>query len=62
MGVGAWAELSMSRHVDVAHEIHAISDELVFPNPYLWRCRSYVLVVWRPGPPPCAPVGLLFLL
>ena len=56
-----------ARHVDAAHEIHMISGELVFPNPYLdnpaprgssylWRCRSYVLVVWRPGPSPPAPV------
>ena len=54
------------RYVDMAHEIHMISGALVFPNPYLdlkapkggylWRCRSYVLVVWQPGPPPSAPV------
>ena len=55
-----------ARHVDTAHEIHMISGELVFPNPYLdlkvpkggylWRCRSYILVVWRPGSPPRTPV------
>ena len=57
----AWYE----RYVDVAHEIHNISGPLVFPNPfldlsaprssYLWRCRSYVLVVWRPGLAPSMP-------
>ena len=48
-----------ARYVDTAHEIHLITGELTFPNPYLdlarsprsylWQCRSYVLVVWRPG-------------
>ena len=46
------------QHVDSAHEVHLISGELVFQNPfldlatphsgYLWD-RSYALVAWRPG-------------
>ena len=54
-------------YVDQAHEVHLISGELTFPNPYLdlgatppsgylWTCRSYVLAVWRPGEPPARPI------
>ena len=42
-----------------------VSGELVFPNPFLdfatqknsflWKARSYAIVVWRPGAPPAAP-------
>ena len=49
------------RYCDTAHEVHLITEDLVFPNPllasgYLRRCRSYVLSIWRPGPPPNGPV------
>lgn len=53
------------RLVGSAHEIHFIRGALVFPNPftdveqrkkgYLWEARSYIICVWRPGPPPTQP-------
>ena len=54
-----------AEHVDSAHEVHLITGDLTFPNPYLdlprprpgflWRCRSYAVVIWRPGEPPRTP-------
>ena len=54
-----------ARCVDTAHEVHMVTGELVFPNPYLdlprsqrsylWQCRSYVLVVWRSEARPSSP-------
>ena len=54
-----WHEL----YVGASHEVHHVVGQLVFQNPcrnlkpekpgYLWQ-RSYILCVWRPGPPPPA--------
>jgi hypothetical protein len=60
------------RFVLASHEIHFVASKLVFPNPftdvgqrkksYLWECRSYILCVWRPDPPPAQPtLAPLFL-
>ena len=55
-----WHEL----YVGASHEVHHVVGQLVFQNPcrnlkpekpgYLWQ-RSYILCVWRPGPPPAQP-------
>mmetsp|Transcript_46025 Transcript_46025/g.120587 ORF Transcript_46025/g.120587 Transcript_46025/m.120587 type:complete len:339 (-) Transcript_46025:40-1056(-) len=55
------------RYVDIANEVHLISGNLVFPNPFvdmkrsersfLWSVRSYIIAIWRPGPPPSTPVA-----